>query len=87
MKRAIGAAFSIGVLALGAQLMTAAIAAPLPSTMPWSADAMSVVKKGCLPNNIRCRAPLRAVCVKEHPPGCCHAWGCRRPHHKDYSAI
>jgi hypothetical protein len=86
MKRVIAVAFSIGVLALGAQLTTAATASPLSPAMPWSADAASLVKKGCLPNNIRCRKPLRPYCVKEHPEGCCHAWGCRRPH-KEYSAL
>jgi hypothetical protein len=78
-KRLIKAAFSLGALAFGAQLMTAAIALPLPA-LPPPADATSLANMGCLPGNIRCRAPLREVCVKENPPGCCHRWACRRPY-------
>ena len=83
MKRGITAALSIGTLALVTQLMTAAGAMPLQSaTSLLPADMDSVVKVHCVPGNVRCRAPAREVCVRPHPHrhGCCHVWGCRRPH-------
>lgn len=86
MKRVIGVAFSIGVLALGAQLATGAMASPLSPALLWSADITDVAMKGCLPNNIRCRKGFEARCVREKPADCCHRWACRRPH-KNYSSI
>jgi hypothetical protein len=86
MKRVIGVAFSMGVLALGAQLVSAALASPLPSAVPGAAD-VTLAKMSCLANNIRCRAPFEPRCVREKPADCCHRWACRRPHHKNYSSI
>ena len=64
----------IGALAIACALLTGANAAPLSNV----ADV--AMKRHCIPNNIRCRAPLQPVCVRHAGPDCCLQWGCRRPH-------